>query len=116
MIPPAIAAGLGQLGKHGSIINRKLGANFRLALVLTDAPLVADRPDALGNYGGLKRYNLTPRARQLPGSKAKDLKEPYYYRYYYDTDRSNNSCQRFARRAILTKNSNWWTRYRACKG
>lgn len=93
------------------------------AAVLMAAPDVsfavssgAHRPDALGNYGGLKRYNLTPRARQLPGSKAKDVKEPYYYRYYYDTDRSNNSCQRFARRAILTKNSNWWTRYRACKG
>ena len=74
----------------------------------------AHRSDALGNYGGLKRNNLPPRARQLPGAKSEDLKQPYYYRYYSDTDRSPGSCRRFARRAIITKNSNWWTRYRAC--
>ncbi|WP_416898514.1 MAG: 4Fe-4S dicluster domain-containing protein [Minwuia sp.] len=48
LIPPALAAGLGELGKHGSIINREFGASFRLAGVLTDMPLVADRPDGFG--------------------------------------------------------------------
>ncbi len=48
MIPAAIEAGLGELGKHGSLINRTLGASFRLSLVLTDAPLVADRKDDFG--------------------------------------------------------------------
>ncbi len=48
MIPPAIAAGLGELGKHGSMIHRKLGANFRLAMVMTDLPLTADAPDVFG--------------------------------------------------------------------
>lgn len=48
MIPAAIEAGLGELGKHGSIINRSLGANFRLSLVLTEMPLMADRPDIFG--------------------------------------------------------------------
>ncbi|HTW90029.1 MAG TPA: 4Fe-4S dicluster domain-containing protein [Candidatus Binataceae bacterium] len=48
MIPAAIAAGLGELGKHGSLINRELGSSFRLAYVLTDLPLVADRPDHFG--------------------------------------------------------------------
>ncbi len=38
MIPAAIAAGFGELGKHGSIINPDLGASFRLSAVLTDAP------------------------------------------------------------------------------
>ena len=38
MIPPALACGFGELGKHGSIINRDLGASFRLSAVLTDAP------------------------------------------------------------------------------
>jgi len=47
MIPAAIAAGLGELGKHGSLINRRYGPCFRLGYVLTDLPLVADRPDAL---------------------------------------------------------------------
>lgn len=44
MIPPAIEAGLGQLGKHGSLINEKYGPLFRLGYVLTDMPLVADSP------------------------------------------------------------------------
>lgn len=37
-----------ELGKHGSLIHRELGANFRLACVLTDLPLLADRPDVFG--------------------------------------------------------------------
>jgi epoxyqueuosine reductase len=44
----AIAAGLGELGKHGSLIHRTLGSNFRLACVLTDIPLVASTPDDFG--------------------------------------------------------------------
>jgi epoxyqueuosine reductase len=48
LIPLAIEAGLGELGKHGSLIHRKLGASFRLACVLTDAPLVPSRPDVFG--------------------------------------------------------------------
>lgn len=38
LIPPALACGFGELGKHGSIINPELGASFRLSAVLTDAP------------------------------------------------------------------------------
>lgn len=48
MIPAAIACGFGELGKHGSIINRTHGSSFRLASVLTDLPLVADSPDDIG--------------------------------------------------------------------
>ncbi len=48
MIPPAIEAGLGELGKHGSMIHRRFGANFRLSMVLTDMPLLADEPDIFG--------------------------------------------------------------------
>lgn len=48
LIPAALAAGFGELGKHGSIINRKLGSSFRLAAVRTDMPLVADGPDVFG--------------------------------------------------------------------
>ena len=48
LIPAAIEAGLGELGKHGSMIHRSLGSNFRLACVLTDAPLVADAPEPFG--------------------------------------------------------------------
>jgi epoxyqueuosine reductase QueG len=48
LVPAAIAAGLGELGKHGSLIHRTLGSNFRLACVLTDVPLVEDAPDDFG--------------------------------------------------------------------
>lgn len=48
MIPPAIAAGMGELGKHGSIIHRKFGSSFRLSMVLTDLPLEPDAPDVFG--------------------------------------------------------------------
>lgn len=48
MLPHALAAGFGELGKHGSIINRELGSSFRLACVVTDLPLVADSPDEFG--------------------------------------------------------------------
>lgn len=40
LIPPAIECGFGELGKHGSIINKDYGSSFRLAAVLTDIPLV----------------------------------------------------------------------------
>jgi epoxyqueuosine reductase QueG len=48
LIPAALQAGLGELGKHGSLIHRELGANFRLACVLTSVPLIPDRPDVFG--------------------------------------------------------------------
>ncbi len=48
MIPAAIAAGLGELGKHGSMINRTYGSGFRLSAVATDLPLLFDEPDSFG--------------------------------------------------------------------
>jgi epoxyqueuosine reductase len=48
LVPAALAAGLGELGKHGSIINRNLGSCFRLAAVLVNLPLIPDHPDPFG--------------------------------------------------------------------
>lgn len=48
LIPLAIQAGLGELGKHGSMISAHYGSNFRLAAVLTDLPLVPDAPVDIG--------------------------------------------------------------------
>jgi epoxyqueuosine reductase len=47
-MPATIAAGLGQLGKHGSLMNETLGSCFRMSYVLTDLPLVADEPVDIG--------------------------------------------------------------------
>lgn len=48
MIPPALACGFGELGKHGSIIDRDMGASFRLSAVLTDAPFAPTPPQSHG--------------------------------------------------------------------
>ncbi len=47
-IPLAIKAGVGELGKHGCMINKELGSDFRLATVLTDLPLELDQPVDIG--------------------------------------------------------------------
>lgn len=41
-IPIAIDCGFGQLGKHGSLISKEFGSNFRLGCVVTDIPLAPD--------------------------------------------------------------------------
>ncbi|TCL01485.1 4Fe-4S dicluster protein [Shimia isoporae] len=51
MIPPALACGFGELGKHGSIINPEMGASFRLSAVLTDAPFDVTEPVEAGIDG-----------------------------------------------------------------
>lgn len=48
LVPAALDAGFGELGKHGSIINRKYGSSFRLGYVITDAPLIATKADEFG--------------------------------------------------------------------
>lgn len=41
-IPIAIDCGFGQLGKHGSLISKEHGSNFRLGCVVTDLPLAVE--------------------------------------------------------------------------
>lgn len=48
LIPPAVEAGMGELGKHGSMIHRVFGSSFRLACVLTDTELVPDASEVFG--------------------------------------------------------------------
>ncbi len=44
MLPHAYKAGLGELGKHGSLINRELGCSFRVGVVTTELTLAEDQP------------------------------------------------------------------------
>ncbi len=44
-IPAAVEAGLGQLGKHGSMISKELGSMYRLGAIATSLPLVIDGPE-----------------------------------------------------------------------
>lgn len=48
LIPPAIAAGLGELGKHGSLISPKFSSGLRLAGVTTYMALVPTGPIHFG--------------------------------------------------------------------
>lgn len=48
LIPAAIDAGIGELGKHGSMICPEMGSLFRLAYVLTDLPMTTDAPQDYG--------------------------------------------------------------------
>ena len=44
-IPIAVDAGLGQLGKHGSLICKEYGSNLRLTTMITSMPLEIDEPE-----------------------------------------------------------------------
>ncbi len=48
LIPPAMACGFGELGKHGSLINAEFGSSFRLSAVLTDVPFAPTPSRAFG--------------------------------------------------------------------
>ena len=47
-IPAAVNAGIGQLGKHGSLIAKQAGSMYRLGAIVTDLPLEHDQPEDLG--------------------------------------------------------------------
>ena len=44
-VPLAVEAGLGGWGRHGLLITRDYGPRIRVAKILTDIPLVVDKPD-----------------------------------------------------------------------
>jgi epoxyqueuosine reductase len=71
LIPPAIASGLGELGKHGSLISRQFGSGVRLAGVTTDMPLVATALDRFGADEFCKTCQVCTRACP-PGAIAED--------------------------------------------
>jgi ferredoxin len=47
-IPHALAAGLGELGRHGSMISRDFGPRVRLSMITTDAPIQMPEPRETG--------------------------------------------------------------------
>ncbi len=63
-IPLAIDAGLGELGRNGLLITPEYGPRVRLAKVLTDLPLVPDRPIAFGVWEFCQQCGLC--AKQCP--------------------------------------------------
>ena len=87
LVPAAIAAGLGQLGKHGSLIHPTLGSNLRLACVLTDVPLAPDAPADFGAEDFCARCQACATAcpPQAIGSEQRLVRGEH--RWYVDFDR-----------------------------
>ena len=89
-------AGIGELGKHGSLISPELGSSFRLCAVSTDMPLIADGPKDHGIDEICSNCNICERF--CPGdaiTPKKQIKngvlrwhidtpacEPYFYQLY----------------------------------
>ena len=73
MLPHAYAAGLGELGKHGSLINRDLGCSFRVAVVTTDLPLSEDVPRLEGIDDVCTKCQMC--VRYCPGDAISDDKQ-----------------------------------------
>jgi len=48
LVPLAVDAGLGEMGRHGYLIAPKFGARVRIFATLTDMPLQVDRPISIG--------------------------------------------------------------------
>ncbi len=78
-------AGLGELGKHGSLISPTLGSSFRLCAVTTDMPLVADGPSDFGFDEICTKCDLCTRF--CPGAAIKPDKKRVngVVRWYVDT-------------------------------
>ena len=62
LIPAAVACGLGELGKHGSLISQKFGSGVRLAAVTTDMPLVTTSALPFGADDFCKNCQVCTRA------------------------------------------------------
>jgi ferredoxin len=57
-IPVFYEVGFGELGRHGSLIHKDFGANFRPGMVSTDLPLAYDSPQEFGVQDYCMNCNL----------------------------------------------------------
>ncbi len=73
IVPFAWLAGLGELGKHGSLISPELGSSFRLCAVTTDMPLEIDGPQDYGIDEICTSCNIC--SRFCPGDAIRDEKQ-----------------------------------------
>lgn len=78
-------AGIGELGKHGSLISPDLGSSFRLCAVSTDMPLISDGPKDFGIDEICANCNVCERF--CPGDAIKPDKQTKagVTRWYVDT-------------------------------
>jgi formate hydrogenlyase subunit 6/NADH:ubiquinone oxidoreductase subunit I len=86
---PAYAhlAGLGELGKHGSLISPELGSSFRLSAITTDMPLIPDGPQDFGMEEVCVNCNICERF--CPGQAISPVKRETagVVRWHVDSDK-----------------------------
>ena len=84
-VPIGLKAGFGELGRHGSIINPRLGPLFRMGSVITSMPLAIDHPiDA-----GIAKFCDTCRAcrKYCPADAVPDERSPEAGKDHLGNDR-----------------------------
>ena len=84
-VPYAYLAGLGELGKHGSLISPELGSSFRLSAVSTNIPISIDGPKDFGIDRTCETCNVCTRF--CPGEAIQPEKQNVngVYRWHVDT-------------------------------
>lgn len=85
-VPLAVDAGLGQFSRMGLLITPEFGPRVRLAKVLTDLPLIADKPDIKFNQSVIRFCNICKKCVKHCPSKSISDTEPTWY----GISRSNN--------------------------
>jgi epoxyqueuosine reductase len=87
LIPAAVASGLGELGKHGSMISRHFGSGVRLAGVTTDMPLTATGPHRFGADDFCATCQICTRACPADAISEKKQMVRGVERWYVDFDK-----------------------------
>ena len=87
LTPAALAAGFGELGDHGNIINDTYGSSFRLAAVSTDMPLVKDGPRNFGADEFCSRCQICINACPAGAIKPEKQLVRGVKKYYVDFDK-----------------------------
>ncbi len=119
-IPIAIDAGLGELGRMGMLVTPKYGPRVRLAKVITDMPLEADKPIRFGVTEFCEVCMLCadhcPSNSVTKGSRAWEGKSksnnPGVFKWYVEPepcyDYNGFSCSNCKRVCPFTKPNNSW--------
>ena len=118
-IPAAIAAGLGELGKHGSLIHRDAGRELPSRLVLTDVGAGPDVPDVSAGTTSVSGAGSAPMPVHPTRSSTPSSRVRREERWYVDFDKclpyfnENHGCasaSRRARGAVRGSPRPWWKR------